>query len=144
MAGGVGEVVKPRSVYRCVPDARQRRAKDSRYPTISWQLRTSSTLPARRHQSQLAFLRQHQQHVLVREQDELAVAVASALPRWLAVLEVDAREHAAVKAEGMVIVNHEVVEVWLQRGRRPAQPQVPRPAGNPGRGSERRVQALPF
>src|SRR5262245_47295425 len=41
--------------------------------------------------SQLALLRQHQQQVLVGQQNELAVAVATALPLALAVLEVDAR-----------------------------------------------------
>src|SRR5712692_106842 len=71
-------------------------------------------------QHQLAFLRQHQQQVLVAKQDELAVAVASAFPLALAVLEVDAREYAAVEAEGMAIVNDEVVEVGLQPERRPA------------------------
>src|SRR6266404_1280447 len=74
----------------------------------------------RRDHRQLAFLRQHQQHVLVGQQDELAVAVASAFPRALAVLEIDAREDAAVKAEGMTIVNDEVVEVGLQPDRAPA------------------------
>src|SRR5713226_804817 len=48
-------------------------------------------------QRQLAFLRQHQQHVLVGQQDELAVAVPSALPLAIAVLEVDAPENAAVE-----------------------------------------------
>src|SRR5438034_9991054 len=38
----------------------------------------------------------------------------------LAVLEVDAREDAAVEAEGMALVNDEVVEVGLQRVRAPA------------------------
>ena len=48
------------------------------------------------------------------------MAVASALPLALAVLEVDAREDAAVEAEGMALVNDEVVEVRLQPARRPA------------------------
>src|SRR5262249_33884778 len=64
--------------------------------------------------SQLTPLRQHQQQVLVSQQDELAVAVASALPLALAVLEVDAREDVAVEAVGMTLVNDEVVEVGLQ------------------------------
>ena len=71
-------------------------------------------------QRQFALLRQHQQQVLVGQQDELAMAVASALPLALAVLEVDAREDAAVEAEGMALVNDEVVEVGLQPDRRPA------------------------
>ena len=52
-------------------------------------------------QSQFPLLRQRQQQVLVGQQDDLAVAVASAFPLALAVLEVDAREHAAVEDEGM-------------------------------------------
>src|SRR5712692_10187875 len=71
-------------------------------------------------QRQLTLFRQHQQHVLIGQQDELAVAVASALPGALAVLEVDAREDAAVEAEGMAIVHDEVVEVGLQPVRGPA------------------------
>ena len=74
----------------------------------------------RRDQRQFAFFRQHQQQVLIGQQDELAVAVASALPLALAVLEVDAREDAAVEAEGMAVVNDEVVEVGLQPDRGPA------------------------
>ena len=48
------------------------------------------------------------------------MAVASALPLALAVLEIDAREAAAVEAKGMVLVNDEIVEVRLQPGRCPA------------------------
>ncbi len=47
------------------------------------------------------------------------MAVASALPLALAVLEVDARETGAVKAEGMAFVNDEIIEVGPQPGRRP-------------------------
>jgi len=50
----------------------------------------------------------------------LTVAVAPALPHALAVLQVDTCEDAAVEAEGMAVVNDEVVEVGLQPGRRPA------------------------
>jgi hypothetical protein len=71
-------------------------------------------------QRQIAFFRQHQQQVLVGQQDELAGAVTSALPFALSVLEVDAREYGAVEAEGMAVVNDEIVEVGLQPGRRPA------------------------
>src|SRR6266540_3049561 len=71
-------------------------------------------------QRQLTLLRQHQQQVLVGQQNELAVAVASALPLALAVLEVDASEAAAVEAEGMALVNYEVVEVGIQPVRGPA------------------------
>ena len=71
-------------------------------------------------QRQLTFFRHYQQQVLVGQQDDLAVAVASALPLALAVLEVDARENAAVEAVGMTIMNDEVVEVGLQPVRGPA------------------------
>src|SRR5262249_21741146 len=65
-------------------------------------------------QRQFTLLRQHQQQVLVRQQDELAVAVASALPLAIAVLKVDARENAAIEAKRMALVNDEVVEIRLQ------------------------------
>src|SRR5688500_6833720 len=52
-------------------------------------------------QRQLAFIRQHQQQVLFGQQDELAGAVASALPLALAVFDAYAGEDAAVEAEGM-------------------------------------------
>jgi RNA polymerase sigma factor (sigma-70 family) len=71
-------------------------------------------------QRQLTLLRQHQQQVLVGQQDELAAAVSSALPLALAVLEVDAREYGAVEAKGVAVVNDEVVEGGLQPGRCPA------------------------
>ena len=71
-------------------------------------------------QRQLTLLRQHQEHVLVGQQNELAVAIASALPLALAVLEVDARKDTSVEPEGMALVNDEVVEVRLQPVRRPA------------------------
>src|SRR5438132_14160166 len=61
-------------------------------------------------QRQLTLLREHQQQVLVGQQHELAVAEASALPLALAVLEIDAREDVTVEAEGMTLVNDEVVE----------------------------------
>jgi hypothetical protein len=75
---------------------------------------------SRSHQRQLTLLRQHQQQVLVGQQDELAVAVPSALPPAIAILEVDAREDAAVEAEGMALVDDEVIEVGLQPGRAPS------------------------
>ena len=68
-------------------------------------------------QRQLALFRQHQQQVLIGQQDELSIAVASALPFPAAVLEVDAGEDTAVEAEDMAIVNDEVVEVGLQPAR---------------------------
>jgi hypothetical protein len=51
-------------------------------------------------------LRDHEQQVLLREQHQLAVAVASALPRAPAVHQIDAREDAAVEAEGVALVRH--------------------------------------
>ena len=48
------------------------------------------------------------------------MAVASALPLALAVLEVDASEDAAVESVGMAVVNDEVIEVRLQPGGGPA------------------------
>src|SRR2546428_7720322 len=52
-------------------------------------------------QRKLALFREHKQHVLVGQQDELAMAVTPALPLASAVLEIYAREDAAVEAEGM-------------------------------------------
>ena len=71
-------------------------------------------------QRQFALLRQHQQQVLVGQEDELAVAVASPFPFARAVLEVDASEDAAVEAVSMALVNDKVVEAWPQPFRRPA------------------------
>src|SRR6266404_1127486 len=101
--------------------SRQRSERDSRNAAISWPLRTSRRSPTstgwfqsrreprqflelvggRSDQRQLTLLRQHQQQVLVGQQDELAATVSSALPLALAVLEVDAREYGAVEAEGV-------------------------------------------
>ena len=67
-------------------------------------------------QRQFAFFRQDQQHVLVGQERQLAVAVAPALPLAHAVLHTDARENAAVEAEGVAFVNDLVVEVRLQPG----------------------------
>src|ERR1035438_5880589 len=69
----------------------------------------------RREPRQLPLFRQNQQQVLIGQQNELAVAVASSLPLALAVLEVDAREDAAVEAEGIAIMNDEVVEEGLEK-----------------------------
>ena len=65
-------------------------------------------------QGELAFFRQHEQQVLVGQQHELALAIASALPCARAVLEVDGRENAAVEAERVTLVDDEVVEIRLQ------------------------------
>ena len=48
------------------------------------------------------------------------MAVASALPLARAVLDVDAGEDTAVEAEGMAVVNDEIVEIGLQPDRCPA------------------------
>ena len=71
-------------------------------------------------QSQLTFFRQHQQQVLFGQEHELTVAVTSTLPLARAVLQVDAREDAAIEAKGVALVNDEVVEVGLQPARCPA------------------------
>ncbi len=71
-------------------------------------------------QRQLAFFGQHQQQILIRQQHELTVAVAAALPSALAVGQVDAGEQAAVEPVGMALVHDEVVEVRLEPVRRPA------------------------
>src|SRR5262245_66038583 len=65
-------------------------------------------------QRQFALLRQRQQQVLVRQKNDLAVTVAPAFPLALAVLKIDAREDAAVEAEGMALVNDEVGVIGLQ------------------------------
>ena len=58
--------------------------------------------------------------ILIGQQQDLAVAEAAAFPLATAVLEIDARQAAAIKAKGLVFVNDEVVEVRLKAGRRPA------------------------
>ena len=95
-------------------------------PSIAGKRASSRELVGRgADQRQLAFFRQHQQQILVGQQNELTVAVASALPLARAILEIDAREDVAVEAEGMALVNDEVVEVRLQPGRRPALFDIP-------------------
>src|SRR4029453_1000292 len=71
-------------------------------------------------QRELTFLRQHEQQVLVRQQHELTVAVAAALPLGCTVGQIDTGQNGAVEAERMAFVNDEVVEVRLQSSRRPA------------------------
>src|SRR5512145_1138138 len=71
-------------------------------------------------QRQLALLRQYQQQVLVGQKDELPAAVASAFPLALAVRKVDARKYVSVEAEGMALVNDEVVVIGLKPDRGPA------------------------
>ena len=71
-------------------------------------------------QGELAFFRDHEQRVLIGQQDHLSLTVAAALPLPCAVREVDARENVAVEAEGMSLVHDEILEVRLQPARRPA------------------------
>src|SRR5262245_56087830 len=59
---------------------------------------------SRTDERQLTFLRHDQQHVLVRQQHQLAVAVASTLPLPRPVLEIDAGENGAVEAVGVALV----------------------------------------
>src|SRR6185503_6564622 len=63
---------------------------------------------------EFAFLRQHEQQILIGQQHKLAIAVASALPLALTITEIDARENAAVESERIALMDHEVVEVRLQ------------------------------
>src|SRR5580698_4324254 len=84
---------------------------------------------SRPHQRQFTLLRQHQQQALIGQQHELAIAVAAALPFALAVFKIDAREDASVEAEGITIVNYEVVEIGLQSIRGPT--LLNAPSGGP-------------
>ena len=72
------------------------------------------------HQRELTFFRQHENQILIGQQDDLAVTVSSAFPLALAVLQIDAGEAAAVEAKSKILVNDEVVEVRLQPDRSPA------------------------
>ena len=83
-------------------------------------MRSPELIGRRTDERELTFLRDNQQQVLVGQKHKLTVAVASALPLALAVLEVDRRENAAVEAEGMPFVHDEVVEGGLQPVRCPA------------------------
>src|SRR5690242_13763751 len=65
-------------------------------------------------QGQLALFGNHQQQILIGEQNQLAVAVAPAFPLALTVLQIDTREDTAIKAERKPFVNNEVVEVRLE------------------------------
>src|SRR5260370_12764145 len=111
---------------QCVPDQHRM------VPGLALDRRESRDLlelvGGRPDQRQLTLLRHHQQQVLLGQQHELAAAVASALPLARAVLEVDARESAAVEAVGMAPVHDEVVEVETQPVRRPTLAPPPAPA----------------
>jgi hypothetical protein len=74
---------------------------------------------------ELAIFRDDQQQILIGQQHELAVAVAPALPFAFAVREIDARHDAAVEAEDVALVDHEIAEVRLEPGRRPALVDAP-------------------
>ena len=71
----------------------------------------SEPVGSRIDQRQLTLLCHHQQQVLIGQQDELAGAVTATFPFALSVLGVDAREDAAVEAEGVAFVNNEVAEL---------------------------------
>ena len=64
-------------------------------------------------QRQLAFFRQHKHQVLIGQEDELTMAVASTLPFAAAVLQVDACQNTTVEAKCIAVVNNEIVEVGL-------------------------------
>ena len=51
-----------------------------------------------RHERDVAVFRKHEQQILIGQQEELSVPVASALPFALAVLGVDASQNAAIEA----------------------------------------------
>ena len=65
---------------------------------------------SRRNQRQFSFFRQHQQHILIGQQDKLA-SIASAFPFAIAFLNIDARQIRAFKAVNMTFVNDKVVKV---------------------------------
>src|SRR5689334_5025893 len=69
---------------------------------------------------QFALFRHDQQHVLVWQEQQLAVAIAATLPLAPAILEVDARQQAPVEAEGVALVNDKIVEIRLQPNGGPA------------------------
>src|ERR1051325_2924044 len=71
------------------------------------------------YERELALFARYHQHVLLGQENHLAVAVALALPLELAVLEVDANERAAVEPEHISLMNDEIVEPWINIFRRP-------------------------
>src|SRR3990172_4745580 len=122
LAGWQGQ--PERSHFLAVPNQQEVADQHRVVPGLALDRREPRELPelvgGRIDERQLPLLRQHQQQALIAQQEELAVAVASTLPLELAALEVDACEDAAVEAEGMALVNDEVVEVGLQPDRGPA------------------------
>src|SRR5687767_11332551 len=65
-------------------------------------------------QCQLTVFGDYEQQILLGQQEQLPVAVATALPVALAVLEVDRREDVAVETDRVAFVDDEVVEVRLE------------------------------
>ena len=131
------------SVCASMP-ARQRSTRGSRNAAISSPLRTSRMSPTSTgwfqvlpsiavkratsenlsgvadDERQLAFLRQHQQHVLIRQEYELSVAVASALP-FPRFRRRDRRTRGCCRrSRRHPLVNDEVTEIRFQSARRPA------------------------
>src|SRR5215213_9456191 len=74
----------------------------------------------RLYQRELTLFRHNEQQALIGQQDHLAVTVSLAFPLELAVLEIDARQRAAIKTVSMSIMNDEIVEPGIQFLRRPA------------------------
>ena len=70
-------------------------------------------------QRYVALLRENQQHVLIFQQDKLAVAVATPFPDSIARSQVDAGQHSRVESVDVAAVAHEVVKVGLQGTRLP-------------------------
>src|SRR5579859_4090158 len=70
-------------------------------------------------QREFALFRDHQQQVLIAQQNQLALAVASSLPLARAILGVEAGENAAVETEHIAIVDDGIVKARPQPARRP-------------------------
>src|SRR5215471_10334555 len=103
--------------------ANQQRVADQRrmIPGLAVERLESCQLPElagrRADERELALFRQHDQQILIREQDHLTVAVAPALPLARPVFEADARQDVAVESERVAFVHDEVVEVRLEAAR---------------------------
>ena len=105
--------------------------------------RKLSELVGRRlYQHQLTLLRQHQQHVLVGQKHELAVAVPFGLPLSLSVLEIDARQGALVEPKGMALVNDKSVKLDIEILRCPALFGGPSARSPPGPALPRSARAV--
>ena len=115
------------SIRADVIPARQPPAEGSRKAAISSLLRASKRSPAsaswfhvlpsiagnRESSAHRSWLASTSASAPLFQEDELAVAVASALPLALAAVEFDTREDSAVEAEGVALVDHEVEKKGL-------------------------------